>query len=84
MILLKKDMAFSIKVKGIKYFLKDEDDEVIFNVAETSILCSNLLKRIGLDAKMIGYYIYDGKPIALRDNIKKGGTLQIVPFLSGG
>ena len=84
MIILKKDMVFSIKIKGIKYFLRSNEDEVEYIVEDTSIICGELLKKIGLDTKIIGYFIFNGKPVSLSDKIMKEGILQIVPFLSGG
>ena len=77
-------MAFEIKVKGIKYFLRENNDEVSYRVNSSSILCKDLLKELGLDVKMVGYFIFNGKPISLEGKINEEGTLQIVPFLSGG
>ena len=77
-------MALKIIVKGIKYFKKDAENDEVVITASSPLTCREILLKLGLDKKIIGYYIFEGKPLSLDDKIDNNGTLQIIPFLSGG
>lgn len=77
-------MVHKIVVKGVKYFKKDAESDEVVITASSPITCREILLKLGIDKKIIGYYVFEGKPLSLDDKIEKSGILQIIPFLSGG